>query len=65
MTITNCAGIHSARVLAGLGISKATATQMLIDELQLSHDEAEQAVYAAYDAVESRSWWRTPEPVTG
>ena len=62
--MTNCVGIHCARVLVGSGVSIPTATQMLIDELELSYDEAERAVHAAYDSVESDSRW-APQPVTG
>ena len=53
--MTNCVGIHCARVLAGSGITRPTATQMLMDELELSHEEAARAVDAAYDSAGSQS----------
>jgi hypothetical protein len=54
--MTNRVGIHCARVLAGIGISPVTARHMLIDELQLTADQAETVVDEAYAA--RRSDWQ-------
>jgi hypothetical protein len=57
--MTNHVGIHCARVLAGTRISPVIARNMLIDELQLTADQAETVVDEAYAVRSSASHtWR-------
>jgi hypothetical protein len=46
--MTNLIGIHSARLLAGIGIAPVNATHILMSELQLTTPEANAAVAEAY-----------------
>ena len=46
--MTTCIGIHSARLLAGIGIAPVNATHILVSEFQMTTPQAEAAVEAAY-----------------
>jgi len=46
--MTNLIGIHSARVLAGIGIAPVNAMHILMSELQLTTPQADAAVAEAY-----------------
>jgi hypothetical protein len=45
---TSCIGIHSARLLAGIGIARANATHILVSEFEMTTAQAKNAVEAAY-----------------
>ena len=46
--MTTCIGIHSARLLAGIGIAPENAQHILVSELQLTAPQADAAVAEAY-----------------
>jgi hypothetical protein len=46
--MTNLIGIHSARLLAGIGVAPVYATHILIAEFQLTTPQADAAVAEAY-----------------
>ena len=46
--MTTCIGIHSARLLAGIGVAPGTTRHILESELQLTTPQADAAVDAAY-----------------
>ena len=46
--MTTCIGIHSARLLAGIGIAPVNARHILVSEFQLTSPQADAAVAEAY-----------------
>ena len=48
LDMTKCIGIHSARLLAGIGIAPVNARHILESEFQLTTSQADAAVAEAY-----------------
>lgn len=46
--MTTCIGIHSARLLAGIGIAPVNARHILVSEFRLTNSQADAALEAAY-----------------